>query len=602
MSGEPAAKEGADPKARVLVVDDNEDNRDMLSRRLRRKGYECPTAPDGQSALSRIAEGDIDLVLLDVMMPGMSGVECLKKIREDHAKTRLPVIMATAKTDSKSVVEALAGGANDYVTKPIDFPVLLARLESQLSIREETAEAARPSIDVSGGIDTGTVIDDRYEILGMVGHGGFAAVYRAKQLSTGQTVAFKCLSAERVVRDPSTVEVRRFVQEMNAIGKIDHPNVVRLIDSGRIRCAPGSVVTAGGGWSEFVGGNPDQVGPTVAKTPTADRRKLLEMEDTNEPVSGPRQSSVEVLPPREIELPFIVMEYLEGKTLAGVISKRESLSCEEAVDLMLPILSALSAAHDEGIVHRDVKPANIFLVENKKGDIVPKVLDFGIAKLVERTEELTVDDSFIGTPEYMSPEQGRGERDLDPRADQFSVAAILYHCITGRKLYTATSLIGLVRKVSEGDYRPPSDLVDDPLPEGFEDVLLRALDVDRTRRFSSVVSFGKALLPFASERARREWQDRFDTPTDPPPPERPRLITTPETPRPRVDATAPTQAPPRMSNASAAVAFDPDTTARGKTPSRERTSVAPEQPPMWMWVALLVVLAALGWAAFNLGL
>jgi serine/threonine protein kinase/ActR/RegA family two-component response regulator len=602
LSGEPAAKEGADPKARILVVDDNEDNRDMLSRRLRRKGYDCETADDGASALEEIAKGEFDLVLLDVMMPGMSGVECLKKIRAGHAKTRLPVIMATAKTDSKSVVEALGEGANDYVTKPIDFPVLLARLESQLSIREETAEVRRTSsIDVSGGIDTGTIIDDRYEILGMVGHGGFAAVYRAKQLSTGQTVAFKCLSPERVVRDPSTVEVRRFVQEMNAIGKIDHPNVVRLIDSGRIRCSPGSVVATGAGWSEFVGESTDHVAPTVAKTPTADRRKLLETQDTDtgDPVSGPRQSAGDdEMLPQQIELPFIVMEYLEGETLGSVLSQRESLPPEEAVDLALPVVGALSAAHDEGIVHRDVKPANIFLVENKKGDIVPKVLDFGIAKLIERTEELTVDDSFIGTPEYMSPEQGRGERDLDPRADQFSVAAILYHCITGQKLYTASSLIGLVRKVSEGDYLPPSELVEE-LPEGFEDVLLRALDVDRDRRFTSVVSFGKALLPFASERARRVWQDQFDTATDPPPPARPRLVTNPDTLRDRVDPTGPTQTPPRMKTE------DPDTTARGKktTAADEvRSAVAPEQPPLWMWFALLVVLAALGWAALSLGL
>jgi serine/threonine-protein kinase len=292
------------------------------------------------------------------------------------------------------------------------------------------------------------------------------------------------------------------------------------------------------------------------------------------------------------------MEYLEGETLGSVLSQRESLPPEEAVDLALPVVGALSAAHDEGIVHRDVKPANIFLVENKKGDIVPKVLDFGIAKLIERTEELTVDDSFIGTPEYMSPEQGRGERDLDPRADQFSVAAILYHCITGQKLYTASSLIGLVRKVSEGDYLPPSELVEE-LPEGFEDVLLRALDVDRDRRFTSVVSFGKALLPFASERARRVWQDQFDTATDPPPPARPRLVTNPDTLRDRVDPTGPTQTPPRMKTE------DPDTTARGKktTAADEvRSAVAPEQPPLWMWFALLVVLAALGWAALSLGL
>jgi len=594
LSGEPAAE--ADVKARILVVDDNEDNRDMLSRRLKRKGYECPTAVDGQAALDLIAVESIDLVLLDVMMPGMSGVECLKKIRQAHPKTRLPVIMATAKTDSKSVVEALNEGANDYVTKPIDFPVLLARVESQLSIREEAAEAvesARPVLDMSGGIDEGTIIDDRYEVLGMVGHGGFAAVYRAKQLSTGQTVAFKCLSADRVIRDPSTIEVQRFIQEMQAIGKIDHPNVVRLIDSGHISVATGSL-TPGVGWSEAPppSSPPDSQDslPTVAQTPTGERKEL-ETQDTDDPKTG-AEGVADERP--EIEVPYIVMEFLEGRTLAGLLAQETKLGASEAVDLMLPVLSALSAAHDEGIVHRDVKPANIFLVKNKQGEIIPKVLDFGIAKLVERAEELTVDDSFIGTPEYMSPEQGRGERDLDPRADQFSVSAILYHCLTGKKLYQAGSLIGLVRKVSEGIYDPPSESVDD-IPEGLEAVMLRALDRDRERRFRSMVSFGKALLPFASEPTRRLWQDRLATRTDPPPAARPQLKTKPGTPA-AIDVNGPTELPPPGPTTA-------DTTARGRrVPAAKRLSVAPEQPPMWMWGALLVVLAVLGWAALSLGL
>ncbi|MBW2463290.1 MAG: response regulator [Deltaproteobacteria bacterium] len=274
----------------------------MLSRRLTRKGYDAPVAEDGASALERIASGGIDLVLLDVMMPGMSGVECLQKIREDHPKTRLPVIMATAKTESKDVVEALNSGANDYVTKPIDFPILLARVESQLSIRDEAAEAAvaaeaagaAAAVDLSAGLREGTVVNDSYEILDMVGHGGFAAVYRAKQLSTGQMVALKCLSPDRVARDPSSVEVKRFIQEMKLIGTINHPNVVRLIDSGSISCAGNIVATAGPGWSESPAvpqpgdgrngvavadrrpqerGRPHQSYPTVGERPGA-RRQL----------------------------------------------------------------------------------------------------------------------------------------------------------------------------------------------------------------------------------------------------------------------------------------------------------------------------------------
>jgi serine/threonine-protein kinase len=326
---------------------------------------------------------------------------------------------------------------------------------------------------------------------------------------------------------------------------------------------------------------------TVLQTPTGDQKRLA-VEGASEPISRTRDTLGKVNADGDVEVPYIVMEFLEGKTLAGLLTERSQLSTEEAVDLLLPVLSALSAAHDEGIVHRDVKPANIFLVENKKGEIIPKVLDFGIAKLIERSEDLTVDESFIGTPEYMSPEQGRGERDLDPRADQFSSAAILYHCMTGHKLYTSGSLIGLVRKVSEGMYDPPSTFAPE-LPDGLEEVVLRALDRDRDRRYQSVVSFGKALLPFASERARREWQDKLTAPTDPPPPARPRLTGK------SVDPTAPTVAPPASSQPASV-----NTTARGR--AHKETPKAPEQPPMWMWVALLGILSALGWAALSLGL
>lgn len=120
----------------LLVVDDNETNLDMLSRRLQRKGYSVSTACDGPSALELIEAEPFDLVLLDLMMPGMSGLEVLERIRQKHTVAEMPVIMVTAKHDSSTVVEALDAGASDYVTKPIDFPVLFARIQPQLSRKQ----------------------------------------------------------------------------------------------------------------------------------------------------------------------------------------------------------------------------------------------------------------------------------------------------------------------------------------------------------------------------------------------------------------------------------------------------------------------------------
>jgi sigma-B regulation protein RsbU (phosphoserine phosphatase) len=119
----------------VLVVDDNEMNRDMLARRLQRKGYGVAVAHDGGRALELIRDHRFDLVLLDVMMPGLNGLEVLKIVREAHTATDLPIIMATARGESEDVVKALALGANDYVTKPLDFPVVLARVQTHLALK-----------------------------------------------------------------------------------------------------------------------------------------------------------------------------------------------------------------------------------------------------------------------------------------------------------------------------------------------------------------------------------------------------------------------------------------------------------------------------------
>ena len=128
----------------LLIVDDEESNRDMLSRRLKRQGFGVMVAADGPQALDCVRNHALDLVLLDIRMPGMSGMEVLKAIREGHSPTQLPVIMVTAESNSSSIVEALDLGANDYITKPVDLPVALARIRTHLS-QKTLQEALRES-------------------------------------------------------------------------------------------------------------------------------------------------------------------------------------------------------------------------------------------------------------------------------------------------------------------------------------------------------------------------------------------------------------------------------------------------------------------------
>ena len=130
----------------LLLVDDNEMNRDMLSRRLHKRGYDVTAVSGGREALSLVQREDFDLVLLDIMMPDIDGIEVLKTLRKQHSLVELPVIMVTAKNHNDDVVNALSLGANDYVQKPLQFEVLLARIEIQLSRRGLEAELKHVAI------------------------------------------------------------------------------------------------------------------------------------------------------------------------------------------------------------------------------------------------------------------------------------------------------------------------------------------------------------------------------------------------------------------------------------------------------------------------
>ncbi len=212
----------------LLVVDDNEMNRDMLSRRLARKGYQVKVAEDGERALAVVEEGAVDLVLLDIMMPGIDGVEVLKILRRKHSQTELPVIMATAKADSKDMVEALGEGANDYVVKPLDFPVVLARVQAQLRTKEAAAAPVSGEPTVAE-IEPGVVVAGKYRLEQLIGSGTFGAVYRAVHVELDRQLAVKVLQPSVTANEDS---LNRFRQEGIAACRVQHPNAVAVSDFG----------------------------------------------------------------------------------------------------------------------------------------------------------------------------------------------------------------------------------------------------------------------------------------------------------------------------------------------------------------------------------
>src|SRR6185312_7230911 len=133
-------------QARILIVDDHEDNVELLRARLEAWGYACETATDGEEALKQVEATIPDLILLDVMMPKIDGIEVARRVKSNHALPFIPIIMQTALDATENKVEGLEAGADDYITKPIDFPELKARLKSMLRIKrlqEELEERER---------------------------------------------------------------------------------------------------------------------------------------------------------------------------------------------------------------------------------------------------------------------------------------------------------------------------------------------------------------------------------------------------------------------------------------------------------------------------
>ena len=187
------------------------------------------TADDGEQALSMIEKGSFDLIILDVMMPGIPGTEVLRILRQTYTPLTLPVIMATAKDQSEDIVGALDLGANDYVTKPIDFPVLTARIHSHLKASEAAKEAETPNSDLSfNDLKPGLVIENKYRLEEQIGAGNFGTVYRATHLSFNEPVALKVLKTS--VDETDQEDLQRFRQEGSSAMRLKHPHAVSVMD------------------------------------------------------------------------------------------------------------------------------------------------------------------------------------------------------------------------------------------------------------------------------------------------------------------------------------------------------------------------------------
>ncbi len=256
----------------------------------------------------------------------------------------------------------------------------------------------------------GKKLDGRYEIQELIGIGGMANVYKARDLIEDRTVAVKILREEFLSNEEF---IRRFKNESKAIAVLSHPNIVKVYDVS---------------FSETIHS--------------------------------------------------IVMEYINGITLKEYIEQQKRISGKEAVHFTVQILRAIQHAHDRGIIHRDIKPQNIMLLQD--GTI--KVTDFGIARFA-RSETKTITDKAIGSVHYISPEQAYG-KPVDGRSDIYSIGVMLFEMLTGTLPFDADSAVSVALKQIQLDPTRPRDINPD-ISLGLEQITLRAMQKDITKRYQS---------------------------------------------------------------------------------------------------------------------
>jgi CheY-like chemotaxis protein len=422
----------------ILIVDDNPTIVGLLGGVLRDSGYDVRVATDGERGLKVVAARAPDLVLLDLRMPGIDGLEVCRRLKSDEATREIPVIVISASDDVDEKVGAFGIGAADYVTKPFEAREVLARVGAHVQLyrlRRELAErhrelqrkhdellhAERRTQHVFSAIASalpGTVLDGKYRLDEKIGSGGFATVFRAEQLELKRPVAVKVFRPWEGNDTPQALE--RFRREGVSACRVQHPNAVSVLDFG---------------------------------------------------ISG-------------TGVAYLVMELLRGVTVAELLKSEGRLSPARAAEILAPVCDALAEAHAAQIVHRDIKPDNVFLHRTPRGEVV-KVLDFGVATLVEQSESgeaaVAMTRSLVGTPSYLAPERVMG-MDYDGRADVYSVGIMLYRMLSGRmpfKLDGKGDLFGTIMRQVTAPL-PPLGVPD--LPEAVEALVRRALARDTPDR------------------------------------------------------------------------------------------------------------------------
>ncbi len=322
-----------------------------------------------------------------------------------------------------------------------DDKMAISGADTAVATRSQTMQAQAPPADADPDdpvADTliDTLLLDRYQVTRKIGQGGMGAVYEATHMLIGKRVAVKVLLDKYAQKDPI---VARLEQEARLASSIGHENIIDITDFGQ----------------------------------TGDGRT------------------------------FVVMEYLEGESLGVLVQREGHLDEQRAIQIARQAASALGAAHAKGVLHRDVKPDNIFLLRRRDRDFV-KVVDFGISKAMrpgegesENSPRLTQTGMVLGTPLYMSPEQARGDEDLDHRIDIYAMGVILYEMVTGEVPFRGSNYLSILSQVLNDEPPSPRTLRPD-LSIELEAVIMKALSKEPEDRYQSMEELADDLQVLAA--------------------------------------------------------------------------------------------------------
>ena len=480
----------AGPAARgsILIVDDEVNNRSVLERHLERQGYDVTCASDGESALAEVRGRSYDVVLLDVRMPGMDGREVLQRMKHDVASRDIPVVMISAADDLSTIAACIEAGADDFLPKPFDPVILRARVSAciekkrlrdlEIDYLRQVDRVAEAATAVEGGTyEAGSLatVAERTDALGRLARvfDSMAAGVKARERRLQDHVANLRREMDEARRHVTESSEDQHAGEGALIpGELfaNRYQIVRVVGRGGM----GMVYKARDReLAEDVAiktlrGNAMTDDPTVLerfKTEIRLARRISHRNVVRTHDLGEHDGAY-----------YVTMEYVEGITVRDLIDMRGHLSVPSTLGIAQQLAASLEVAHEQGVIHRDIKPQNMLL----DPDGVLKVMDFGIARLAQHTSTLTQAGMVIGTPAYMAPEQLLAE-EVDARSDLYAAGVVLYECLTGALPFEGTSPIALIAKVLHTVPSSPSTRnAEVPLP--LSGLVMRLLDKEPAAR------------------------------------------------------------------------------------------------------------------------